>query len=213
MNSTTLTSLSIDNPKRILRLDASANPGDSSSRKLGDYLVSQLEQGNPATKTRERDLNTNLSFIDSSWIAANFTPSDEREAGQSARLAFSDELIAELEWAEHIVLTTPMYNFGVPATLKAWIDLICRAGVTFRYGDNGAEGLLKGKRVDIVITTGGAPLDSPLDFVSGYLRQVFNFVGIEDINIIGADQMSVDGDASFAKAISQIEQTYPAIAA
>jgi len=192
MNSTTLTSLSIDNPKRILRLDASANPGDSSSRKLGDYLVSQ---------------------IDSSWIAANFTPSDEREAGQSARLAFSDELIAELEWAEHIVLTTPMYNFGVPATLKAWIDLICRAGVTFRYGDNGAEGLLKGKRVDIVITTGGAPLDSPLDFVSGYLRQVFNFVGIEDINIIGADQMSVDGDASFSKAISQIEQTYPAIAA
>ncbi len=213
MNSTTLTSVSIANPKRILRLDASANPGDSSSRKLGDYLVSQLEQGNPATKTRERDLNTDLSFIDSSWIAANFTPSDEREAEQSARLAFSDELIAELKWAEHIVLTTPMYNFGVPATLKAWIDFICRAGVTFRYGANGAEGLLKGKRIDIVITTGGAPLDSPVDFVSGYLRQVFNFIGIEDINIIGADQMSVDGDASFAKAISQIEQTYPAIAA
>jgi FMN-dependent NADH-azoreductase len=213
MNSKTLTNLSTGIPKRILRLDASANPGDSSSRKLGDYLVRQLEQGNPATETRERDLNTDLSFIDSSWIAANFTPSDEREAEQSARLAFSDELIAELKWAEHIVLTTPMYNFGVPATLKAWIDLVCRAGVTFRYGTNGAEGLLKGKRVDIVITTGGAPLDSPVDFVSGYLRQVFDFIGIEDINIIGADQMNVDGDASFAKAISQIEQTYPAIAA
>jgi FMN-dependent NADH-azoreductase len=213
MNSKTLTNLPTDSPKRILRLDASANPGDSSSRKLGDYLIRQLEQGNPAIETRERDLNTDLSFIDSNWIAANFTPSDERETTQKARLAFSDELIAELKWAEHIVLTTPMYNFGIPATLKAWIDLVCRAGVTFRYGANGAEGLLQGKRIDIVITTGGAPLDSPVDFVSGYLRQVFNFIGIEDINIIGADQMSVDGDASFAKAISQIEQTYPAIAA
>ena len=213
MNSKTLTNLPADSPKRILRLDASANPGDSSSRKLGDYLIRQLEQGNPAIETRERDLNTDLSFIDSNWIAANFTPSDERETTQKARLAFSDELIAELKWAEHIVLTTPMYNFGIPATLKAWIDLVCRAGVTFRYGANGAEGLLQGKRIDIVITTGGAPLDSPVDFVSGYLRQVFNFIGIEDINIIGADQMSVDGDTSFAKAISQIEQTYPAIAA
>ena len=213
MNSKTLTNRPADSPKRILRLDASANPGDSSSRKLGDYLIRQLEQGNPAIETRERDLNTDLSFIDSNWIAANFTPSDERETTQKARLAFSDELIAELKWAEHIVLTTPMYNFGIPATLKAWIDLVCRAGVTFRYGANGAEGLLQGKRIDIVITTGGAPLDSPVDFVSGYLRQVFNFIGIEDINIIGADQMSVDGDTSFAKAISQIEQTYPAIAA
>jgi FMN-dependent NADH-azoreductase len=213
MNLTTLTNLSTDSPKRILRLDASASPGDSSSRKLGDYLVRQLEQVNPAIETRERDLNTALSFIDSSWIAANFTPSDEREAEQSARLAFSDELIAELKWAEHIVLTTPMYNFGIPATLKAWIDFICRAGVTFRYGANGAEGLLKGKHVDIVITTGGAPLDSPVDFVSGYLRQVFNFIGIEDITIIGADQMNVDGEASFNKAVSQIKQIYPAIAA
>jgi len=213
MNSMTLSNPSTGIPKRILRLDASANPGDSSSRKLGDYLARQLEQGNPAIETRERDLNTDLSFIDSSWIAANFTPSAERETTQQARLAFSDELIAELNWAEHIVLTTPMYNFGIPATLKAWIDFICRAGVTFRYGANGVEGLLKGKHVDIVITTGGAPLDSPLDFVSGYLRQVFNFIGIEDINIIGADQMNVDGDMSFAKAISQIEQIYPAIAA
>jgi len=213
MNSKTATNLSKDNPIRILRLDASASPGDSSSRKLGDYLVHQLKQDNPAIETHERDLNTDLSFIDSSWIAANFTASEEREAVQSARLAFSDELIAELNWADHIVLATPMYNFGVPATLKAWIDLICRAGITFRYGANGAEGLLKGKRVDIIITTGGAPLHSPVDFVSGYLRQVFGFIGIEDINIIGADQMNVDGDASFARAIAQIEQTYAAIAA
>lgn len=213
MNSKTSNNPPVGYSKRILRIDASASPADSSSRKLGDFLFRQLEQDNPTIETRVRDLNTDLSFIDSNWIAANFAASEERETTQSARLAFSDELIAELKWAEHIVLTTPMYNFGVPATLKAWIDLVCRAGVTFRYGANGAEGLLTGKGVDIVITTGGAPLNSPVDFVSGYLRQVFNFIGIEDINIIGADQMNVDGDASFAKAISQIEQIYPAIAA
>jgi len=199
--------------KRILRLDASANPTESNSQKLGDYLIRQLKQANPAVETRTRNLNQDLSFIDSNWIAANFTAIEERSDDQSARLEFSDQLIAELNWADHIVLTTPMYNFGVPATLKAWIDLICRAGITFRYGANGAEGLLKGKRVDIVITTGGAPLHSPVDFASGYLRQVFAFIGIDDVSIIGADQMNVDAQASFARATAQIEQHYPAVAA
>jgi len=199
--------------KRILRLDASANPGESNSHKLGDHLIRQLRQGNSTVETRSRNLNQELSFIDSNWIAANFTAREERNADQSARLEFSDQLITELNWADHIVLTTPMYNFGVPATLKAWIDMVCRAGVTFRYGANGAEGLLKGKRVDIVVTTGGAPLHSPVDFVSGYLKQVFAFIGIDDVNIIGADQMSVDAQASFARATALIEQHYPAVAA
>jgi FMN-dependent NADH-azoreductase len=185
--------------KRILRLDASANPDESDSSKLGDHLIRRLKQADPDADTRERNLNQQLSFIDSSWIAANFTAKGERSDDQSARLSLSDQLIAELDWADHIVLTTPMYNFGVP--------------ITFRYGADGPEGLLKGKRVDIVITTGGAPLGSPVDFVSGYLRQVFAFIGIDDVNIIGADQMNVDAKASFARAITQIEQYYPAFAA
>ena len=199
--------------KRLLRIDASANPGESSSRQLGDYLIGQLKQSNLALETRTRNLNQELSFIDSNWIAANFTANEERSNDQSARLGFSDRLIAELNWADHIVLTTPMYNFGVPATLKAWIDLVCRAGVTFRYGANGPEGLLKGKSVDIVVTTGGAPLGSRVDFVSGYLRQVFAFIGIDDVNIIGADQMNIDAQASFARAKAQIELHYAAVAA
>jgi len=199
--------------KRLLRIDASANPGESSSRQLGDYLIGQLKQSNLALETRTRNLNQELSFIDSNWIAANFTANEERSNDQSARLGFSDRLIAELSWADHIVLTTPMYNFGVPATLKAWIDLVCRAGVTFRYGANGPEGLLKGKSVDIVVTTGGAPLGSRVDFVSGYLRQVFAFIGIDDVNIIGADQMNIDAQASFARAKAQIELHYAAVTA
>lgn len=201
------------NKTQVLRLDASANGDNSNSRKLGNVLAQQLENLYPVSEIRQRDLNQELSFIDASWIAANFTASDERDELQNQRLAFSDQLIAELQWADHIILTTPMYNFGIPATLKAWIDLICRAGVTFRYGANGPEGLLKNKRIDIVISTGGAPLESPVDFVSGYLKQVFAFIGIEEVNIIGADQMNVNADDSYARALTQIEQSYPAVAA
>ena len=194
----------MQNQLRVLRLDASANPGDSASKQLGERLIEKLEQG-AEVELRVRDLNSDLSFIDSQWVGANFTAAEERNPGQVERLRFSDALIEELRWADHIVVTTPMYNFSVPATLKAWIDLVCRAGVTFRYTENGPVGLLQDKSVDIVITTGGVPLGSPVDFLSGYLKQVFGFIGIGDVNMIAADQMNVDADASFARALDQIE--------
>ncbi len=202
----------MQNPTRILRLDASASPAESASRQLGDRLLQKARLSAGEIELRQRDLNQGLSFIDPSWVGANFTPAEERGPDQRARLALSDELIEELQWADHIVLTTPMYNFSVPATLKAWIDLICRAGVTFRYTPEGPVGLLEGKRVDIVITTGGVPLDSPVDFLSGYLRQIFGFIGLTDVNIVAADRMNVDADASFATALDQIEQSFPAAA-
>ena len=197
-------------PTRILRLNASANIEASTSKKLGDRLVEQLRNEYGDIEINQRNLNQGLTFIDNEWVAANFTASEERSEDQRARLAFSDSLIEELRQADHIVLTTPMYNFGIPASLKAWVDLIARAGVTFRYTENGPVGLLGNKRVDIVITTGGAPLESPVDFVSGYLRQIFGFIGIDDINIIGADRMNVDAEASFNQALAQIAQRRPA---
>ena len=198
---------------KILRLDASANPQVSDSRKLGDHLLRNIATLNPQLEIRERDLNRDAQFIDATWIEANFSAAESRTEAQDQRLAQSDELIAELQWADHIIVTTPMYNFGIPATLKAWIDQVCRAGVTFRYTADGPVGLLSGKRADIVITTGGAPLGSPVDFVSGYLRQVFAFIGIEALEIIGADGINRDGEQSIARARQQIEQRYPAIAA
>ena len=197
---------------RILRLDASANPGESGSRDLGDQLLQRIRAANPGAHLHSRDLNRGAEFIDAEWIAANLTADADREDSARRRLARSDELIAELQWADHVVLTTPMYNFGVPATLKAWIDQVCRAGITFRYTDQGPVGLLEGKRADIVITTGGAPLDSPVDFVSGYLRQVLGFIGIERVDIIGADRMNLDSDDSFARALQAIDERYPAAA-
>ncbi len=198
---------------RVLRLDASANPQASASRKLGDHLLRHIGFTNQKVEVRERDLNSEAQFIDAGWIEANFSAADERNAMHKARLVQSDRLIAELEWADHIVLTTPMYNFGIPATLKAWVDQVCRAGVTFRYSAEGPVGLLEGKRADIVITTGGAPLDSPVDFVSGYLRQVFAFIGISEVEIIGADGMAQGAEQSIAGARRHIEQRYPASAA
>ena len=198
---------------RILRLDASANPESSGSRKLGDYLLRQIALTNQHIEVRERDLNLDAQFIDGDWIAANFSAADSRSDAHNQRLAHSDKLIAELEWADHLVLTTPMYNFGIPSTLKAWIDQVCRAWVTFRYTAEGPVGLLTGKRADIVITTGGAPLGSPVDFVSSYLRQVFAFIGINEIEITGADGMNQDAEQSFSRAVQQIEQRYPSVAA
>ncbi len=198
---------------RILRLDASASPGESASRNLGDQLLERRAQQNPGIVVRQRDLNVEAQFIDAHWIDANLSASDSRSDAARQRLAYSDELIAELQWADHILLTTPMYNFSVPAPLKAWIDQVCRAGITFRYTANGPVGLLAGKSADIVITTGGAPLGSPVDFASGYLRQVLGFIGIDEVDIIGADRMNQDSEQSIARALQQIQERYPDIAA
>jgi len=190
--------------EQILRIDASASALDSTSKKLGNKLTTKFQQSYPHAHINQRDLNQGLSFIDQHWINANITPADQRTSEQRQQLELSDRLIAELQQADRIIVTTPMYNFGVPATLKAWIDLVCRAGVTFQYTSEGPVGLLKDKQVDIIITTGGVPLKSPVDFVSNYLKQVFRFIGIEHINIIAADQMAIDADNSVNKAQQQI---------
>jgi FMN-dependent NADH-azoreductase len=191
--------------KQILRIDASANSSVSDSKNLGEKLTAKFQQSYPDAHVRQRDVNHDLPFIDESWINANSTPVDQRTSEQKHQLELSDTLIAELQQADRIIVTTPMYNFSVPAALKAWIDLVCRAGVTFQYTNEGPVGLLKNKQVDIIITTGGVPLQSPMDFVSDYLKQVFRFIGIEDINIISADQMAVDTDNSLKKAQQQID--------
>ena len=198
----------MDTKKYILRLDASASVDTSNSKKLGDELIARLMALHPGATVQQRDLNQEIGFIDQNWVTANFTPIEQRSEIQRQRLAFSDELIEEIRRSDHIVLTTPMYNFGIPATLKAWIDMICRAGVTFQYTADGPVGLIKGKTVDIVITTGGASLHSPVDFVTGYLKQIFGFIGIENINIIGAERMNVDADSSYQKALDQVDQHY-----
>ncbi|HMP46747.1 MAG TPA: NAD(P)H-dependent oxidoreductase [Sphingopyxis sp.] len=189
----------------ILRIDASARTAGSTTRQLADQLVARLvEQGYGAAVT-QRDLTvTPPALLTEAWVGANFTDEADRSADQRAALAASDELIAELEAADTIVIGVPVYNFAIPAALKAWVDLIARARRTFRYTETGPEGLLKGKKAYLVVASGGVPVGSDYDFATGYLRHVLGFVGITDVTIIAADQQMMDEDA-LARATSTID--------
>lgn len=180
----------------ILHIDASARIEGSISRNLSAQIVEHLK----ADHTQRRDLAAPLPQVTESWIGANFTPPAERDALQQDILALSDQLINELKTADTIVIGTPIYNFAVPSALKAWIDLVCRAGLTFQYTKNGPEGLLSGKRMIIAMASGGTQVGSDIDFASGYLRHIMGFIGITDVEIIAADQMAVEPEGTLKTA-------------
>jgi len=170
----------------ILHIDASARFEGSISRTLSADLVAALEDRHAGARVVRRDLADGLPLIDADWIGANFTPAEERTAAQRETLALSDELVRELAAADTIVIGAPIYNFSVPAVLKAWIDLTARARLTFRYTENGPEGLLKGKKAYVVVPSGGVPVGSAVDFATPYLRHALGFVGITEVEFIGA---------------------------
>ncbi len=183
----------------ILHIDSSARTEGSVSRDLSADIVAQL--GGDVIR---RDLTEALPQITETWVNANFTPADTRDAAQRDTLALSDALVAELEAADTVVIGLPVYNFGVPAALKAWIDLIARAGLTFKYTENGPVGLLEGKRAIIAVATGGTPVGSDIDFATGYLRHVLGFVGITEVDVIAADRVMAQGAEAIANAKAEI---------
>ena len=178
--------------RTLLHIDTSARRSGSTSRDLSAQIVDRLA---PDTVLR-RDLANALPLIDETWIGANFTPEDQRDDAQRAQMALSDELVAELKAADTLAIGLPIYNYSVPATLKAWIDMVARVGVTFRYSEVSPEGLLKGKRAVLAVTSGGTPVGSEIDFATGYLSHVLGFIGITDVEIVAADRMSVDADVA-----------------
>lgn len=129
----------------ILRIDGSMRRTGSISRQLTDEVIDNLISQTPGAAIRVRDLANPLPHVTEDWINANFTDPDERTESQKQTLAQSDQLVEELETADTIIIGLPIYNFGVPAAVKAWIDLIARARRTFKYTETGPEGLLKGK--------------------------------------------------------------------
>lgn len=197
----------------VLRIDASARHEGSTTRQLTDTLIDALRARHSRLPVTIRDLALSPPpLLDADWIAANFTEPQARSAAQRAALAYSDQLIAELTAADVVILSVPVYNFGVPAALKAWIDLVARVRLTFRYSEHGPEGLLKGKRAYVVLASGGVEVGGPTDFVSGYLRQVLGFLGISDVEIIAADQTMLRSDA-VSQAQRRIGELLPATAA
>lgn len=173
-------------PLRILEVQASARGTGSISRDLAADLIAALEDRHGKTNVTQRDLAGGLPFIDEAWVGANFTPDEDRTSTHRQILSRSDDLVAELQAADVIVIGTPIYNFSIPAVLKAWIDMIARAGLTFKYTENGPVGLLKDKKVYAVVPSGGVPVGSPVDFATPYLRHALGFVGITDIEFVGA---------------------------
>ena len=132
-------------------------------------------------------------------MGANFTDPAVRTDAQRETLSGSDVLVAELKAADQIVIGAPIYNFSIPAALKAWIDQVARARETFRYTEAGPEGLLTGKTAWLVIASGGVPMDSAMDFATPYLRHVLGFLGIVDVRVIDAsrwDFRDVDDQAA-----------------
>ena len=132
---------------QILQINSSARSAGANSTRLADAITARLKAANPAAVVELRDLAaTPHPVLDEAALGALFTPAEQRTPEQAARVALDDALIAQVQSADAIVLGVPMYNFGVPVQLKTWIDAIARAGVTFRYTENGPEGLLKGKK-------------------------------------------------------------------
>ncbi|PWQ94848.1 FMN-dependent NADH-azoreductase [Leucothrix arctica] len=175
--------------KTVLRIDSSMRTEGSISRELSDKVVSALGADQVVTNDL---LLTPVPQIDEQWIGANFTPLEQRSAEQNEKLSLSNELVAQLDAADVIVIGVPVYNFGIPAALKAWVDNICRAGVTFQYTENGPQGLLVGKRAILVVASAGVPIDSPVDFATPYMRQLLSFIGITNVQIIEADNLMSD---------------------
>lgn len=173
----------------ILHINSSGRNAGSVTRDISGQLVKQL-QHQQEMEMNNVDLAEGLPFVDEQWIAANFTDPEERSDRQKAKLALSDSLVADLQEASHIVIAAPIYNFSVPAVLKAWIDMVARARVTFRYTENGPEGLLKDKKAYLVIASGGVPLGSEMDYASGYLRHVLGFMGIDDVTLVNANELN-----------------------
>lgn len=185
-----------------LHIDASARHQNSVTRDLSQQIIDHLG----ATQVIRRDLSRPLPLLTEDWLGANFTPADQRNDEQRQHLELSDQLVDEMVRADTLVIGLPIYNFSVPASFKAWIDQIARAGLTFRYTDNGPEGLLSGKRAIIAVASGGTEVGSAADFATGYVRFMLGFVGITDVTFVSADRMAVDPDAALATARASIQQ-------
>jgi FMN-dependent NADH-azoreductase len=183
----------------ILQINASARGHDANSTRLAGAIVERLRAANPDAELCVRDLGaTPHPVLDEAALGALFTPAEQRSAAQAARVALDDALIAELFAADVVVLGVPMYNFGVPVQLKTWIDAVARNGVTFRYTEQGPQGLLGGKTVIVALARGGRYRDTAADSQVPYLKTVLGFLGLNDVRFVYAEGLNMGADAAAA---------------
>ncbi|EHR6441518.1 TPA: FMN-dependent NADH-azoreductase [Vibrio parahaemolyticus] len=177
---------------RVLALKSSILGDYSQSNKLVEDFIKNVDQD----KLTVRDLAANPLPVLDFAVATALRVTEDLSQEQQAVVDLSDTLIEEVKAADTLVIAAPMYNFTIPTQLKNWIDLIARAGVTFKYTENGVQGLIEGKKAIVVTTRGGIHKDSPTDNVTPYLRTVLGFVGITDVEFVYAEALNMGEDAA-----------------
>ncbi len=196
----------------ILQINSSVRGDASHSSRLADAVSKRLRAAHPQARFVLRDLmRTPHPALDESALQALFTPAEQRTPEQAARVALDDALIAEVQAADVLVLGVPMYNFGIPVQLKNWIDAIARAQVTFRYTENGPEGLLKGKKVYAVMARGGLHRGNGSDPQTPYLQRILSFLGMDDVHFIYAEGMAMGAEME-QKGLAEAEAEIATIA-
>ena len=190
---------------KIYQIDSSARKEGSTSRALAKKLLDKIKK--PEDEIVYRDLDDEMVFVSGLTESGMKIEKKDQTEHHKKMFELSDTLVKELKESDIIIISAPIYNYGPPATLKAWSDLAARVGETFRFKPNGRrEGLLKNKRAYLVITSGGTKLNSSEDFLTPWLKFILNFFGIEKIDIICADQMALDYEKSIKEAEEQIKR-------
>lgn len=180
---------------RVLIIESSARQQGSISRQLTAEFIAQWKAAHPADEVVVRDLaQESVPHLDSDLLGGWMKPADQQNDAERAALARSNRLTEELLAADVLVLAAPMYNFGIPSTLKAWLDHVLRAGVTFKYTETGPQGLLSGKRAFVLTARGGVYAGGPLDHQEPYLRQALAFIGIHDVTFIHAEGLNMGAE-------------------
>ena len=188
---------------RVLVLTSSILGGNSQA--LADHFSALAGERDGVEITRRDLVVDELPHLGLAELSSWQVAPEARDAEQRQLAARSDALIEELLAHDVVVLGVPLYNLGLPTQMKAWFDRVLRAGVTFRYTEDGPQGLLEDKRVIVAFASGGTGIDSAADFASGYLRFVLGFLGITDVTFVAADQLAVDAEGTIARAHAQID--------
>ena len=196
--------------KRILNIIASPRGNASFSSKLGDAIIEQIKEANPGSTVQTRDLNlTPFPHVEVVHLAAFYTPEENHTPESRAAVQHSNEAIQEIMDADILVISVPMWNFSIPSVLKAWIDHIARAGVTFKYSEKGVVGLIEGKKVYIALASGNFYSTEPmlsLDFAGSYLKTFLGFLGLTDLSLFRVEGTGIPGseETALEKAIASI---------
>ena len=190
---------------KIYQIDCSARKEGSTSRMLAKKLLNKIKK--PNDELVYRDLDDEMLFVSGLTESGMKIPEDEQNENHKKMFELSDKLVMELTEADTIIISVPIYNFGPPATLKAWADLAARVKMTFKYSEDGKRiGLLEDKQVYLVITSGGTKIQGEEDYLTPWLIHMLNFFGIKKIDIIGEDQMAFDYEKSIKLAEKKIEE-------